>query len=97
MTASPPLTDVNLNDEELEEALSQRSAATKQLLQRLQAIHPSSNPEQSSKVDELETKCRELLDQVRLTFTDRQPLLLNQKLISDFLRDSPFAHEKLYD
>ncbi|GAA5978816.1 hypothetical protein JCM5350_004831 [Sporobolomyces pararoseus] len=60
---SPPLTDVNLNDEELEEALSQRSAATKQLLQRLQAIHPSSNPEQSSKVDELETKCRELLDQ----------------------------------
>lgn len=61
---SPPLTDVNLNDEELEEALSQRSSATKQLLQRLQALHPSSDTEQSSKVEELETRCRDLLDQV---------------------------------
>ncbi|GAA5876334.1 hypothetical protein JCM16303_007103 [Sporobolomyces ruberrimus] len=61
--SSPPLTDANLNDEELEEALSQRSNATKQLLQRLQALHPSSDTEQSSKVEELETKCRELLDQ----------------------------------
>ncbi|GAA5838520.1 hypothetical protein JCM3766R1_006001 [Sporobolomyces carnicolor] len=60
---SPPLTDVNLNDEELEEALSQRSSATKQLLQRLQALHPSSDTEQSTKVEELETRCRDLLDQ----------------------------------
>ena len=62
--ASPPLTDLNLNDEELEEALSQRSTATKQLLQRLQALHPSSDSEQSTKVEELESKCRELLEQV---------------------------------
>ncbi|GAA5865168.1 hypothetical protein JCM1840_003930 [Sporobolomyces johnsonii] len=61
--ASPPLTDANLDDEELEEALSQRSTATKQLLQRLQDLHPSGDAAQSSKVEELEAKCRELLEQ----------------------------------
>ncbi|GAA6010279.1 hypothetical protein JCM11491_006245 [Sporobolomyces phaffii] len=60
---SPSLTDANLNDEKLEEALSQRTAATKQLLQKLQALHPSSDAEQSTKVEELESKCRHLLDQ----------------------------------
>ncbi|GAA5911739.1 uncharacterized protein JCM6883_001252 [Sporobolomyces salmoneus] len=62
-TSSPPLTDVCLNDEELEEALSARSTATKQLLSRLQALHPSSDTDQSSKVEQLEQKCRDLLDQ----------------------------------
>ncbi|CEQ41340.1 SPOSA6832_03051 [Sporobolomyces salmonicolor] len=61
--ASPPLTDAHLDDEELEEALSQRSTATKQLLQRLQDLHPSGDAAQSSKVEELEAKCRELLEQ----------------------------------
>ncbi|GAA6058899.1 hypothetical protein JCM10212_002851 [Sporobolomyces blumeae] len=61
--ASPPLTDLSLNDEELGEALSQRSHATKHLLQRLQAVHPSSDSELNSKVDELENRCRELLEQ----------------------------------
>ncbi|GAA5830964.1 hypothetical protein JCM5353_004455 [Sporobolomyces roseus] len=81
---SPPLTDLNLNDEELEEALSQRSTATKQLLQRLQALHPSSDSEQSTKVEQLETKCRELLEQsLRSQEALRVVRLTHEQTVSD--------------
>lgn len=55
--SSPPLTSASLADEELDEALSHRSAATKSLLSRLQALHPSSA---SPAASDLEDKCRAL-------------------------------------
>ncbi|BGP25184.1 E3 ubiquitin-protein ligase BRE1 [Rhodotorula toruloides] len=55
--SSPPLTSASLADEELDEALSHRSAATKSLLSRLQSLHPSSA---SPAASDLEEKCRAL-------------------------------------
>ncbi|BGO91969.1 hypothetical protein NBRC10512_001078 [Rhodotorula toruloides] len=55
--SSPPLTSASLADEELDEALSHRSAATKSLLSRLQSLHPSSA---SPAASDLEDKCRAL-------------------------------------
>ncbi|GAA5932035.1 E3 ubiquitin-protein ligase BRE1 [Sporobolomyces koalae] len=61
---SPALTNMELDDEELQEALSYRSSETKHLLQQLQALHhPSSDADQTTTISQLESKCRDLLDQ----------------------------------
>ncbi|GAA5856425.1 hypothetical protein JCM9279_001716 [Rhodotorula babjevae] len=59
--ASPSLTAVAaLDDEALDALLAHRSAATKALLGRLQALHPSSSSSTST-ADDLSAKCRALL------------------------------------
>lgn len=60
---SPSISDPSLTADELEEALQQRSNATKALLGRLTSFHPSESS--SEKVEELTESCRSLLDQVR--------------------------------
>ncbi|KAK4703986.1 E3 ubiquitin-protein ligase BRE1, partial [Phenoliferia sp. Uapishka_3] len=51
----------SLNDEQLEEALAQRSSATKALLGRLLELFPSDSA--LPKVEELQSSCQSLLDQ----------------------------------
>jgi hypothetical protein len=61
--SSPAVSDPSLSADELDEALAQRSTATKALLSRLNSLHPSEST--SGKVEKLEDKCRSLLEQVR--------------------------------
>lgn len=60
---SPSVSDASLSDEQLEEALAQRSTATKALLGRLLDLYPSDSA--LPKVEELQQKCHQLLEQVR--------------------------------
>ncbi|KAK4054236.1 E3 ubiquitin-protein ligase bre1 [Microbotryomycetes sp. JL201] len=58
---SPSLSNPGLGNEELAQALAQRSAATRSLLSKLTSLSTSTDP--ASKVNELEQKCRALLEQ----------------------------------
>ncbi|KAL8291986.1 hypothetical protein RQP46_001452 [Phenoliferia psychrophenolica] len=58
---SPPVSDPSLSHDQLSEALSQRSQATKSLLGRLLSLSPSSSS--LPKVEQLQESCQSLLDQ----------------------------------
>ncbi|SCZ89366.1 BZ3500_MvSof-1268-A1-R1_Chr9g10383 [Microbotryum saponariae] len=58
---TPAVSDRSLTEEQLDEALALRSAATKALLGRLQTLHPSNASTSDEKVADLENQCRELL------------------------------------
>lgn len=60
---SPSVSDPSLTDEELEEALAQRSSATKALLGRLHSLHPTDSTS-TEKVEELQESARKLLESV---------------------------------
>jgi len=90
--ASPPLTGVAaLDDEALDALLAHRSAATKALLGRLQALHPSSTTS-SSTADDLSTKCRALLAE---SAQSREALRVLRQEHDDVLDQLEAAHAAL--
>ncbi|KAI5476449.1 E3 ubiquitin-protein ligase BRE1 [Pseudohyphozyma bogoriensis] len=60
--SSPSVSDPSLTDEELSEALAQRSAATKALLGRLEQLHPTSSAAAGAS-EKLQESCRVILEE----------------------------------
>ncbi|GAA5910720.1 hypothetical protein JCM8208_003545 [Rhodotorula glutinis] len=90
--ASPPLTAVaELDDEALDALLAHRSAATKALLGRLSALHPSPSSS-SSTADDLSTKCRALLAE---SAQSREALRVLRQEHDDVLVQLEAAHAAL--
>ncbi|KAK4054643.1 E3 ubiquitin-protein ligase bre1 [Microbotryomycetes sp. JL221] len=64
----PTVSDPSFNVEQLSEALTKRTEATRDLLSKLQSLQSNSNPHSSSTTTttaDLETKCRTLLQQTQ--------------------------------
>lgn len=63
---SPSVSDPTLSDDDLSAALAQRSQATKTLLGRLSSLHFAGSGS-GQKIEELENKCRDLLQEVSIS------------------------------
>lgn len=88
---SPSVSDPSLTDEELEEALAQRSSATKALLGRLHSLHPTDSTS-TEKVEELQESARKLLES---SIHSQEALRLLRTKHESTIQQLEFTHSEL--